>query len=125
MIFINIDFWDVKSEYRNDKFMLLANTQGMLPTDNFEFLADFELTPGFSLITEICGLSKNKFQSGFLSAGDLLRWEKEPVNEFDKFAVHIFKEEIAIGYIKHIHSKLFYQEEGKDLKVTVKSFDQN
>ena len=36
-----LDFWNISKEYQNDKFYLLAYTQGMLSTDNFEFLADF------------------------------------------------------------------------------------
>lgn len=120
-----LDFWEVKSEYRSDKFKLLAFTQGMMPTDNFEFLADFDPEPGLILITEVCGLTDHKFPAGFLSAGDLLLWKKEPGNSFDRNAIQVYKGDTLVGYVKHVHSGMFYKDQGENLRITVKSFDQN
>jgi hypothetical protein len=36
---------------------LLAHTQGLVPTDNFEFLADFYLTKNLKFVSEIAGLT--------------------------------------------------------------------
>src|SRR4051812_6501932 len=30
------DFWEIDSQYKDNKFYLLGHTQGLLPTDNFE-----------------------------------------------------------------------------------------
>lgn len=35
------DFWNVDVSKAKHQFYMLAFTQGLLPTDNFEFLADF------------------------------------------------------------------------------------
>src|SRR5690606_25821588 len=39
-------FWDVDPSRLNDKFYLLGKTQGLVSTDNFEFLAEYRLDKG-------------------------------------------------------------------------------
>jgi hypothetical protein len=38
-------FWEVDKEKSGDKFYLLGKTQGLVPTDNFKFLAEYNLIP--------------------------------------------------------------------------------
>lgn len=54
------DFWAIDPKFKEDKFYLLAYTQGMLSTDNFEFLADFHPVKDLKFVSEICGLSHTK-----------------------------------------------------------------
>lgn len=36
-------FWEVDAEKASDKFYLLGKTPGLVPTDNFKFLAEYKL----------------------------------------------------------------------------------
>lgn len=120
-----LDFWAIDPKYQDDKYYLLAYTQGMLSTDNFEFLADFHPVEDLCFISEISGLSHIKLPSGTLNAGDILSYALETENPVDRYAVKIFKGHLLIGYIKLIHSRVFHKSFKKKLKVTVKSVDQN
>lgn len=120
-----LDFWAIDTKFKDDKYYLLAYTQGMLSTDNFEFLADFHPTKKLCFISEICGLSHAKVESGTLISGDKLSYKLETNNPKDSFAVKIFKGEKPLGYVKMIHSKIFYKKLKSPLKITVKSVDQN
>lgn len=86
---------------------MLAYTQGLLPIDNFEFLADFNPKKGLSFITEIAGLSHLKLSSDTLSIGDKLRYKLESDNRYDRDAVKLYKDDISLGYVKIVHSKIF------------------
>ena len=97
----------------------------MLPTDNFEFLADFYPTKELSFTSELCGLTKLQLSKDTLEEGDELRWEKEPSNEYDKYAVKVFKGDIFVGHIKKVHSRIFYKKCRGKLKITVKSINRN
>ncbi|MDR1581803.1 MAG: hypothetical protein LBS55_00845 [Prevotellaceae bacterium] len=57
--------------------------------------------------------------------GDLLQWECDPKNEYDKYAVKVFKDDVFLGHVKRIHSKVFYKKGGNSLKIQVKSIDKN
>ena len=59
-----LDFWDIDTKYKDDKYYLLAYTQGMQSNDNFEFLADLYPAKGLRFVSEICGLSHLKLESG-------------------------------------------------------------
>lgn len=121
-----LDFWDIDPKYKDDKYYLLAYTQGMQSNDNFEFLADFYPVEGLSFVSEICGLSHLHLAPGTLSVGDKLYWELDAKNPYDKKAVKLFKGEKFIGYVKLVHSKIFHHSYKKyKLKVRVKSVDQN
>jgi hypothetical protein len=101
------DFWKIDTRYKNDKYYMLAYTQGMLPTDNFEFLADFKPVRGLSFITELSNLSHLKLPLSTLSIGNTLTYILEKNNEQDKNAVKVFKEKTEVGYIKKIHCNVF------------------
>ena len=36
------NFWEIEPQHKDDKFYMLGHTQGLQPTDNFEFLADYK-----------------------------------------------------------------------------------
>lgn len=118
-------FWEVDIDKAQDKFYLLGKTQGLVATDNFEFIAEYKLQSDTHFLTELASLSKNKLEKGTIQIGDKLRFELEPENEHDKYAVKIFKEDLFIGYIKKYHSKIFYESGADQLKLQVKALDQN
>ncbi len=118
-------FWEVDAEKINDKFYLLGKTQGLVPTDNFEFLADYKYVPNLHFLTEIAGLSSKRLPRGTLQNADILRYELDPHNEKDKLAVKVFKGDVEIGWIKKYHSKVFFDAPVGALKITVKAIDQN
>jgi len=120
-----LDFWNVDPKYQDDKFYLLAYTQGMLSTDNFEFLADFHPIKELRFVSEICGLSHYKVESGTLQVGDILYYELEKDNPKDLYAVRILKGSKVLGYVKMIHSRVFFKKAKRPLSVRVKSVDQN
>lgn len=119
------DFWELDRKYINDKFYLLAYTQGMLSTDNFEFLADFLPKQDLCFITEITGLSVNTIPADTINLNDELDWVREPNNKYDQFAVQVYKNDTLIGYIKKIHNRVFYKNTKGKLKIKVKSIDQS
>lgn len=120
-----LDFWDINPKFQDDKFYLLAYTQGMLSTDNFEFLADFNPIKELRFVSEICGLTHYKVQSGTLQVGDILSYELEKDNPKDPFAVKILKDNKMLGYVKIVHSKVFHKMRKGLLNIRVKSLDQN
>jgi hypothetical protein len=119
------DFWHIDTSKKDDKFYMLAFTQGLLPTDNFEFLADFNPKEGLIFVTEIAGLSKTMIKSDLLNEGDILRYELDSQNSFDKFAVKVFKENLLLGYIKLIHNRIFHKIRHKQLTLEVQSIEKN
>lgn len=119
------DFWEVEPEYQLDKFYLLAHTQGMLSTDNFEFLADYFPVKDLRFISEICGLSTNRHPADLIQEGEELEWTLDPDNEYDKKAVRVHKKGEKLGYIKSIHCDVFSKPGGEKLKIKVKSIDKN
>lgn len=120
-----LSFWEISPKFKNDKYYLLARTQGLNPSDNFEFLADYNPIKGLCFMTDLAGLSKLNLPKGSINIGDELSFEKEPKNEFDQYAVKVSYKGQQIGYIKKIHSKVFYKAGGENLKIKVKALDQN
>ncbi|MCK6649267.1 MAG: HIRAN domain-containing protein, partial [Bacteroidia bacterium] len=118
-------FWEIKPQYKEDRYYLLAHTMGLLPTDNFELLADYRPIKDLSFLTDLAGLSTLKLSPGTVKVGDQLSFKKEPNNSKDKYAVKVYKNDIAIGYIKKIHSKIFHCKKGCKAKLIVKAVDQN
>ncbi|KAF2516157.1 hypothetical protein [Flavobacterium foetidum] len=118
------DFWGIDLTKRDDKYYMLAFTQGLLPTDSFEFLADFNPKDGLSFVTEITGLSEAKIPSEMIVVGDILRYELEPENAFDKNAVKVFKGNSYLGHIKLVHCKVFHKTH-KQLMLIVKGVEKN
>lgn len=118
-------FWEVDPEKAADKFYLLGKTQGLVPTDNFEFLAEYIYQPGLHFLTELAGLSKYQTPRGTIKAGDVLRYELEHDNEYDRYAVKVYKNDTLLGYIKKYHSKVFYDANGAKLDIQVKAVEEN
>ena len=119
------DYWEINPDYKDDKYYLLAHTQGMLPTDNFEFLADFNPVKGLAFTTELCGLTSLQLPKDTLEEGDELTWVKDPENPHDRYAVRVYKGDLFVGYIKKVHSRVFYKKCRSVLKITVKSINRN
>lgn len=120
-----LNFWDIDPEFKDDKYYLLAYTQGILSTDNFEFLADFNPIKELKFVSEISGLSYMDIEPGFLKTGDHLNWKLEKDNPKDKFAVQLLKDGKKVGYVKMIHSRVFHKKAKSTLKIKVKSVDLN
>lgn len=118
------DFWFIDKAKLDDVYYMLAYTQGILPTDNYEFLADFNSSINIKFVTEISGLSKYKINSDLLKVGDVLSYIKEPNNTYDKFAIKLYKNELFLGYIKIIHNRIFYRSK-RLLNITVKHIEKN
>lgn len=119
------DYWDITPSLKNNKYYVLAQTQGLLSTDNFEFLAEYYPVRNLRFTSEICGLSKTLIPSGSLSQGDVLRWVLEPENPYDPFAVKLYKDNMFLGYVKAVHCKVFHDSKRKNLMVKIKSIEQN
>lgn len=119
------DFWELDRKYVEDKYYMLAYTQGLLSTDNFEFLAEFYPKEDLHFVSEICGLTQRKLPPNTVKTGDELLWKKENNNLYDSFAVQVFKGNTLIGYIKKVHNKVFYSNLKGKLRIIVKSVDQN
>lgn len=118
-------YWDINPEKKDDKYYLLAHTQGMLPTDNFELLADYSPIEGLSFTSELSNLTRLQLPADTLEEGDVLRWERERNNDHDKYAVMVFKGETFVGRVKRIHSHVFYKKHSNKLRITVKSINRN
>ncbi len=119
------DFWEIDNKFKDDKFYLLAHTQGLNPTDNFEFLADYNPNKSLRFLTDLASLSSLKLSADSVKPGDILTYKMEPDNEFDDKAVKVFKGDKEVGYIKKIHSRVFYKQKGSLLKLIVKAVEQN
>lgn len=118
-------FWEVPEASQNDTYRLLAYTQGILPTDNFEFLAEYYGVKGLRFVSEITGLSKTQLENDCIHEGDELEWKLELYNEFDSKAVALYKDGQKLGYVKRIHCHAFHLPNSKYLKVRVKRIEHN
>ena len=118
------DFWGIDLRKKEDKYYMLAFTQGILPTDSFEFLADFNPVKNLSFVTEITNLSQLLISSDKVAIGDFLRYELEPENEYDRNAVKVFKDDLYLGRIKLIHCNVFHKTR-KIFKLQVQGIEKN
>jgi hypothetical protein len=119
------DFWEVDPKFKDDKFYLLGQTQGLTPTDNFEFLAERNPVEGLHFLTEVAGLSHYQLPRDTVRPGDELRYAFDKSNEHDTEAVKVFKGDREIGYIKKIHCRVFSKPGAENLKLAVKAVEQN
>ena len=119
------DFWEIDTKHKDNKFYLLAHTQGLNPTDNFEFLADYNPNKNLRFLTDLANLSKLRLSTDSVKPGDILTYKLESNNEFDDKAVKVFKDDKEVGYIKKIHSRVFHKQKGTLLKIVVKAVEQN
>lgn len=119
------NFWEIPAEKHTDTFYLLAHTQGLLATDNYEFLAEYELSKDLRFVSEICGLSHTSIKPGAISIGEKLRWEREPNNGYDPYAVALYAGDLKLGHVKVVHNRVFATERANGLSVRVKSIETN
>lgn len=119
------EFWDISPGTKHTRYYLLAKTQGLLPTDNFEFLADYNPVKGLSFITDLAGLSHLQLSNDSISVGDELDWEFEEDNPIDQRAIKVYKKQLHIGYIKKVHSEVFHKKSKYRLKIKVKALEKN
>jgi hypothetical protein len=120
-----LDFWEIDPKYKDQKFYLLAHTQGLNPTDNFEFLADYNPIKSLRFLTDLASLSALKLAAGSVEKGDMLTYQLEPKNKYDKYAVKVYKGTMHVGYIKKVHSKVFHKSRDGKFNLTVKAIEQN
>ena len=118
-------FWEVPKAAQKDTYRLLAYTQGILPTDNFEFLAEYYGVRGVRFVSELTGLSINQLENSSLQEGDDLEWKFESQNEFDSKAIALYKKGQMIGHVKRIHCHVFHLPCSNLLKVKVKKVEHN
>lgn len=118
-------FWEIDTKYKDDKYYLLAHTQGLNPTDNFEFLADYNPVKQLRFLTDLASLSKLKLPAGTVKSGDILTYKLEEGNAYDNKAVKVLKGGQEVGYIKKIHSRVFHKLQAKTLTLTVKAVEEN
>jgi len=119
------DFWEIDPKYKDEKYYLLAHTHGLSPTDNFEFLGDYKPIKSLRFLTDLASLSTLNLNADSVKPGDILNYTLEPENEHDGKAVKVYKDNIQIGYIKKIHSRVFYLVKTKKLNLQVKAVEQN
>lgn len=118
-----LSFWEIDKRKIDDKLYMLAHTQGMSTSDNFEFLADFNPFEGLRFTTELAGLTSKQLAPSTLIKGDVLTYKKRP-SKYDEYAVEVYKNANHIGYIKRVHSRVFYKTAHK-LQIVVKSAEKN
>jgi hypothetical protein len=119
------DFWEVPDSAKTDVFKMLAYTEGQLPTDNFEFLAQYYSVTGVKFVSEVAGFHYNKIDTGILQEGDKLEWRFEKDNKQDSKAVSLYYNGYKIGYVKLIHNDIFTKKNSHILNVVVKKLEQN
>lgn len=119
------DFWEIKQEFKDDKYYLLAHTQGLLAIDNFEFLADYSPVEGLSFISEICGLSHTNPPLDIIKEEEELMWKLNKLNPFDNKSVEVYQGDFRLGNVKLIHCNVFHKPGGDNLKIRVKSIEKN
>lgn len=111
-------FWKVDIHRREDAFYMLAQTQGLLPIDNFEFLADFNPIEGLTFVSEIAGLSIYNPPIDCIQLGQQLSFKLEPHNLNDGNAVILSNNSLKLGYVKAIHLRVFYKSKrGVNVKI--------
>ena len=119
------DFWEIPEEAKGDAYRMLAYTQGILPTDNFEFLAQYYSVREVRFVSEITGFTNNPLETGSLQEGSILEWKLDSRNEFDKDAVSLHYKSQLIGYVKRVHNNVFHLRNARLLKVKIKKLEQN
>lgn len=105
-----LQFWRANNP-SYDYFDILGFTQGKLPTDNFEFLADFPFIKNLTFVTDLAGVKFRDLKKEDLETISPLHFEFEPENEYDQNSVAIFKGKAKLGYIKKVHQNFFHKAE--------------
>lgn len=118
-------FWELPLSEIHNKWSILAYTQGLLATDNFELLADYEPFKGLSFVSDLAGLSHVPVPLDLLSTGEELQWDFEAKNSYDSKAVVVCKSGQHIGYIKKIHCNAFHKWPQDKIKLNVHAIEKN
>lgn len=118
-------FWEVDPPLMQDKFYLLGKTQGLVSTDNFEFLAEYHFENGIHFLTDVAGLTHLQLPKDSVRPGDMLSFRLEHTNEYDRLAVALSKDDLSVGYIKKVHNKIFHESGSERLQIKVKAVEQN
>ena len=71
-------FWEIEPSLQDDKYYLLAHTQGLLPTDNFEFLADYNPVQGLHFLTDLAHITEANLPANTVKDGDSLSFVLDP-----------------------------------------------
>ncbi len=117
------NFWKVDTKLKDNLFYMLAKTEGRLPTDNFEILADFNPIEGLDFISELVNLPRIKSEDLHLIVGDYLDYKFLDENSNK---VEVFKEDLRLGDIKVIHSRVFHKARpSKKIKIRVHHIEMN
>ncbi|MCX6214658.1 hypothetical protein [Spirosoma sp.] len=103
-------FWEISESILEDRLATLAFTQAMLPTDNFEFLADFHPRKGLTFITDLIDLSL--LPGALLAEGDQLTWERKTSEDGLEQQIIVSYENQKVGQVKRVHSNVFNTYEG-------------
>lgn len=122
-----LSFWSANIDGL-DWFDELGFTQGELATDTFEFLAEYPKKHngvGIKFISNIASLSHLQLTSDSVEIGDKLRFELEPENKFDKYAVRILRKKEFIGYVKRGHNLFFHKVRNEDVDIRISSLEKN
>lgn len=112
------DAWGINRAFKSKPFYMLAYTQGILPTDNFEFLADFNPRKDFSLVTEIDDFQFSVIAAIDLQVGDTLKYQMTKGSE----QVKLYKDQRYVGKVKIVHSRVFAK--AKNLTVKIHRIEQ-
>lgn len=121
----HLSFWHAEKE--EDKFNILALTQGLSASDNFEFLGLYHPEKGFRFVTDIAGLShlEEPLTKDSIHVGDPITYEIErSEHAYKGLAVKLYKGNLQLGYVKNIHNAIFINSKYK-LDIQVCAIDQN
>lgn len=105
-------FWEISEQILQDRLATIAFTQAMLPTDSFEFLADFKPIKGLSFITDLLGTNSMHIPAKAIDNNDPLTWHHLSGNESLEGQVLVRHDEYRLGFVKKIHSNIFKKYKG-------------
>lgn len=114
-------FWEINESKKNDPLYMLAMTQGIVPTDNFEFLASFEPSRDLCFVTDVAGLSYTNFDLKKLTVNDKLTWKRKDIKNIDSDAIELSFKNQLVGYVKQGHKEIFLSKHANSLIVEVKA----
>ena len=109
-----VDFPDTEKVYSDNVLEIFG--QRLIKTERSDiqkYLDFWDISPEF------------KIEPGTLKSGDILSWKLEKDNPKDDSAVKVLKGTQVLGYVKMIHSRVFHSKTKPELKIRVKSIDQN
>jgi hypothetical protein len=100
-------FWEIDTSRLDDMYYMLAMTQGLLATDNLEFLADFNPNKNTSIVSDVAGLSKIDFDISSVKEGTVVDFRFDADNIIDTKAIELLIDGTVVGYVKQFHNRVF------------------